>query len=44
MRRKIKKEEYENELWKAAFDYISQNVEYNDEIVNFLGGHSVLEN
>ena len=27
-------EECDNELSKAAFDYISQNVENNDEIVN----------
>ena len=31
---RIQKEEYNNELWKVAFDYISQNVEYKHEIVN----------
>ena len=30
---KNQKEECDSELWKAAFDYISQNVEYNNEIV-----------
>ena len=28
---KNQKEEYDNELWEGAFDYVSQNVEYNDE-------------
>ena len=31
---KNQKEEHDNELRKSAFDYISQNFEYNDEIVN----------
>ena len=31
---KNQKEEYDNELWKATFDFSSQNVEYSDEIVN----------
>ena len=31
---KNQKEEYDNELWKANFDYNSQNFEYNDKIVN----------
>ena len=31
---KSQKEECDNELWKKAFHCISQNVEYNDEIVN----------
>ena len=31
---KNQKEEHDSELWKAIFDYISQNVEYNNEIVN----------
>ena len=31
---KNQKEEYDNELWKGAFDCISQNVEDNDEIFN----------
>ena len=31
---KNQKEECDNELWKVAFHCISQNVEYNDEIVN----------
>ena len=31
---KNQKEEYDNELWKTAFDHISQNVKYNDAILN----------
>ena len=31
---KNQKEEYDGELWKAAFDHISHNVEDNLEIVN----------
>ena len=31
---KNQKEEYDNELWKATFDFNSQNVEYSDEILN----------
>ena len=47
MRRKNQKEEYDNDLRKATFDYISQNFEYNNEIVNSepkLRSHSILEN
>ena len=36
---KNRKEEYDNELWKAAFYYISRNVEYNVEIVNSQPKH-----
>ena len=32
--RNNQEEEYDDELWKAIFDYISQNVEYNNKIVN----------
>ena len=32
--KKNQKEEYDNEWWKATFDYISQNAEYKNEIIN----------
>ena len=36
---KNQKEECDNELWKAAFYYISRNVEYNVETVNSQPKH-----